>query len=207
MNAAPIHVVATGTANVASVLAGLRRAGGEPRLTEDPRELEQARAVVLPGVGTLGAAMAALSLRGLDEVLARRVRDGRATLAVCLGLQLLCAGSDESPGTAGLGVIDDRIERLPDGVRVPHMGWNRVTPAAASADAIVQPGYAYFANSYRLASAPAGWRATLVEYGGPWVAALERGAVLACQFHPELSGDWGTALLSRWIARAREASC
>jgi glutamine amidotransferase len=81
--------VATGTGNIASVLAGLRRAGGDPRLTDDPDEITRARAVVLPGVGTAGAAMAGLRERRLDQVLARRVRDGRATLAVCLGLQLL----------------------------------------------------------------------------------------------------------------------
>lgn len=206
MSALPIHVVATGTANTASVLAGLRRAGGDPRLTDEPREIERARAVVLPGVGTLRAAMAVLHARGLDDVLARRIREGRATLAVCLGLQLLCEESDESPGARGLGILAARIDRLTGDVRVPHMGWNLVTPAPASG-VLVEPGYAYFANSYRLREAPAGWHSSVVEYGGIWVAALERGAVLACQFHPELSGSWGTALLGRWIARAGDATC
>jgi glutamine amidotransferase len=206
VSALPIYVVATGTANIASVLAGLRRAGGDPRLTDEPREIERAQAVVLPGVGTLRAAMTGLRERGLDDVLARRVREGRATLAVCLGLQLLCEESDESPGAAGLGILAARIERLTGDVRVPHMGWNRVTPALPSG-ALVEPGYAYFANSYRLQAAPAGWHASFVEYGGTWVAALERGAVLACQFHPELSGSWGTALLGRWIAQAGDVTC
>jgi imidazole glycerol phosphate synthase glutamine amidotransferase subunit len=198
VSALPIHVVATGTANIASVLAGLRRAGGDPRLADEPRDIENARAVVLPGVGTMRAAMTGLRERGLDDVLARRVREGRATLAVCLGLQLLCEESDESPGARGLGILSARIDRLPGDVRVPHMGWNLVTPASG---ALIERGYAYFANSYRLGTAPAGWDASFVEYGGTWVAALERGAVLACQFHPELSGAWGSALLERWIAQ------
>ncbi len=208
MSARAILVVATGTANIASVLAGLRRAGGDPRLSDDAAAIAAARAVVLPGVGTLRAAMAGLEARGLVEVLARRVWMGRATLAICLGLQLLCEESDESPGAPGLGVVAARVGRLPAGVRVPHMGWNEVAPAEDDAGpGLIEPGYAYFANSYRLAIAPVGWRASFVDYGGRWVAALERGDVLACQFHPELSGAWGAALLARWIARAAEGPC
>jgi len=203
VSALPIAVVATGTANTASVLAGLRRAGGDPRMTDDAHDIERAAAVVLPGVGTLHAAMTGLRARGLDDILARRILDGRATLAVCLGLQLLCEASDESPGAAGLGIVAARVGRLTGDVRVPHMGWNLVTAAGS----LVEPGYAYFANSYRLHAEPAGWHASSVDYGGTWVAALERGAVLACQFHPELSGAWGTALLQRWIARAGGAPC
>lgn len=208
MSAPEVLVVATGTANTASMLAGVFRAGGVPRLSDDPAAIERAGAVVLPGVGTLGAAMAGLEARGLDAVLARRMREGRATLAVCLGLQLLCEGSDESPATAGLGILPARVARLEGEVRVPHMGWNQVVPTGGDeAPGLVEPGYAYFAHSYRLATAPAGWRVSVVDYGGRWVAAVERGAVLACQFHPELSGTWGTALLARWIARATEGSC
>lgn len=208
MSACPILVVATGTANTASVLAGLRRAGGAPYLSDDAGAIEDARVLVLPGVGTLRAAMAGLAARGLVDALARRVRAGRATLAVCLGLQLLCEESEESPGASGLGVVAARIERLAGAVRVPHMGWNEVAPAGdPPVPGLVEPGFAYFANSYRLATAPPGWRASFVDYGGRWVAALERGDVLACQFHPELSGGWGTALLARWIARAEGASC
>jgi imidazole glycerol phosphate synthase glutamine amidotransferase subunit len=206
VSALPISIVATGTANTASVVAGLRRAGGDPRLTDEPRDIERAAAVVLPGVGTLHAAMTGLRARGLDDILARRIREGRATLAVCLGLQLLCEASDESPGVAGLGILAARVGRLTGDVRVPHMGWNLVTPAAV-AGSLVESGYAYFANSYRLQAEPEGWHASVVDYGGTWIAALERGAVLACQFHPELSGAWGTALLQRWIARAGGVPC
>ncbi len=207
MSVPDIVVVATGTANTASVLAGLARAGARPRLARDAADIDGARGVVLPGVGTPRAALAGLAAGGLGEALVRRLRAGRPTLAVCLGLQLLCETSAESPGVAGFGLVPGRIERLPDRVRVPHMGWNQVVPGDAGPAGLVQEGHAYFANSYRLADAPFGWRASFVDYGGRWVAALERGAVLACQFHPELSGAWGTALLARWIARAVEAGC
>jgi imidazole glycerol-phosphate synthase subunit HisH len=202
-----IVVVATGTANTASVLAGLTRAGGTPRLAESAADVDEAAGVVLPGVGTPRAALAELAARGYDVALLRRLRAGRSTLAVCLGMQLLFEASDESPGVPGLGLIAGRVDRLGDDVRVPHMGWNEVVPAGEGGAGLVEPGYAYFANSYRLAAAPAGSLASFVDYGGRWVAAIERGDVLACQFHPELSGAWGQGLLARWIARAGEAAC
>ncbi|MBK8481108.1 MAG: imidazole glycerol phosphate synthase subunit HisH [Proteobacteria bacterium] len=201
-----VQVVRTGVANIASVLAGLRRLGAEPTLTEDPRAVAEARAVVLPGVGAFGAGMERLREAKLEGVLRERVAAGQPTLAVCLGLQLLCEGSEESPGVAGLGVLPSTVRRFspaaqgPQPVRVPQLGWNEVLPQAE--DGLLERGFAYFANSYRLDSAPPGWAWARSEHGGPFVAALERGAVLACQFHPELSGPWGAALLGRWLARA-----
>ncbi|HEX6853472.1 MAG TPA: imidazole glycerol phosphate synthase subunit HisH [Candidatus Polarisedimenticolaceae bacterium] len=199
-----VHVVRTGTANLASVLAALERAGARPRVTADPAEVASAPIVVLPGVGAFGAAMENLS--ELAPVLADRVRAGRPTLGICLGLQLLGEGSDETPGVVGLGVVPRRAERLRGEVRVPQLGWNRVT--AQPGCALLEDGYAYYANSYAWsAPAPEGWAAAVTEHGVSFLAAVERGAVLACQFHPELSGAWGAALLSRWLARAKEAAC
>ncbi|MBM4372685.1 MAG: imidazole glycerol phosphate synthase subunit HisH [Deltaproteobacteria bacterium] len=195
-----VLVVPTGTANLASVLAGLRRAGAIPRVAREPGEVAAAAAVVLPGVGALAAAMEGLRAEGLVEPLRERIAGGRPTLAVCLGLQLLAEGSEESPGVMGLAAVPGVARRLPDTVRVPQMGWNRVSPAPGCA--LLEPGWAYFANSYALAAAPPGWRAAWTEYGGPLVAAMERGALLACQFHPELSGAWGAALLARWVHTA-----
>jgi glutamine amidotransferase len=153
--------------------------------------------VVLPGVGAFGAAMELLSRDGLTEALIDRLRAGRPTLAICLGLQLLCQGSDESPGVPGLGVVPGRATRLPNHVRVPQMGWNMVEPAPGCR--LLRPGYAYFANSFRLATQPPQWEAAWTDHGGPFVAAMERGALLACQFHPELSGAWGLELIGRWL--------
>lgn len=197
-----VTVVRTGVANLASVLAGLRRAGASATITDDATEIAAARRLVLPGVGSFEAAMTQLRRLGLVELLIERVRAGRPTLAICLGLQLLGAGSEESPAETGLGLFDERATRFGDGVRVPQLGWNAVAPDPG--DTWIEPGYAYFANSYRLVARPAGWRAAWTEHGGRFVAALRRGAVLACQFHPELSGDWGVALLRRWLENARE---
>lgn len=203
MSANDVMVVRTGTANLASVCTGLQRIGARPQLTNDPAAIENAHVAVLPGVGAFGAAMKPLRDAGLDNVLAERIRAGRPTLAVCVGLQLLCESSTESPGVSGLGVIPGRIERFPNSLRVPQLGWNRVV---ANGGSLVESGYAYFANSYRLPTTPPGWTAAHADYGGRFVAALEWGNVLACQFHPELSGVWGVALLRRWLTRATEGA-
>ncbi len=195
-----VVVVRTGTANLASVLAGLRRVGATPRVSDERAVVAAAERLVLPGVGAFGAAMERLTACGLVGVLTERVWTGRPTLAVCLGLQLLGTGSEESPGVPGLGVLSAAVTRFGEGVRVPQLGWNRVLPERGCR--LLAEGYAYFANSYRFTAAPPGWSAAWAEYGGRFVAALERGPVLACQFHPELSGAWGLALLRRWLAAA-----
>jgi imidazole glycerol phosphate synthase glutamine amidotransferase subunit len=201
---AAVHVVRTGTANLASVLAALERAGARPVLTADAREVAAAPILVLPGVGAFGAAME--NLRDLAPALKDRVGARRPTLGICLGLQLLGEASDESPGVAGLSVVPKRAERLRGDVRVPQIGWNRVT--ADPECELLEEGFAYYANSYAWpAPAPEGWAGATTEHGVRFLAAVERGPVLACQFHPELSGAWGAALLARWLLRAKEASC
>lgn len=195
--ASKVIVVRTGIANTASVLAALGRVGASAELTSDTGAIERAALAVLPGVGSFGAGMEGLKTTGLVEVLRRRLTEGRPTLCVCLGMQLLFEESAESPGVQGLGVVAGRIGRFDGDVRVPQLGWNRVeAPGAAR---FLTDGYAYFANSYRAGGAPAGWSAATSEHGGRFVAAMERGNVLACQFHPELSGTWGLALIKRWI--------
>jgi len=192
-----VVVVRTGTANTASVLSGLEKAGAEARLAFDAREVEKADRLVLPGVGAFAAAMEALRNYGIVEALAGRMRQGRPTLGVCLGLQLFCEGSEEDPGVEGLGILPHRVKRYSDAVRVPQLGWNWVEPEEGCSR--LRPGYAYFANSYRLQERPEGWDVAITDYDGPFVSAIERGPVMACQFHPELSGAWGIDLLRRWI--------
>jgi imidazole glycerol-phosphate synthase subunit HisH len=196
VSAREVVVVPTGTANLASVRAALARLGARSRLADDAAMIEDAAHVVLPGVGSFGAAMAGLRETGLDAALAARVKDGRATLAMCVGLQVLFEASDENPDASGLAAIPGRVGRFADSVRVPQFGWNRVVPEPGCR--LVQPGYAYFANSYRVLDAP-GCAIATAAHGGRFVAALERGGMLACQFHPELSGAYGHELIGRWL--------
>lgn len=191
-----VVVLPTGVANLASVLAAMKRLGARAHLAEDAATVRAAERVVLPGVGTFGAAVEGLRRAGLDQAIAARVRAGEPTLAMCVGLQVLFQESEESPGVAGLAVIRGPIGRFPDGVRTPQFGWNRIEPEPGCR--WLEPGYAYFANSYRALAAP-GCTVAHAEYGGGFVAALEFGHVLACQFHPELSGAYGHDLMARWL--------
>ncbi|MBL0927234.1 MAG: imidazole glycerol phosphate synthase subunit HisF [Phycisphaerales bacterium] len=206
-------MLSTGTANVASVLAALSRLGAAAQFAADAREVEFAERLVLPGVGTFGAAMEGLHARGLVEPLRRRLAARRPTLCICLGLQLLGRASEESPGVAGLGILPVSVTRFGDGgrgperLRVPQLGWNRVQ--AEDGCRVLRAGSAYFANSFRIdasgqgeqALRSAGWRSAATEYGGRFVSAVEceNGRVVACQFHPELSGPWGLGLIRRWL--------
>jgi imidazole glycerol phosphate synthase glutamine amidotransferase subunit len=199
-----VLVVDTGTANLASMLAALRRAGARPEATTDPERIASAPRLVLPGVGAFGAGMERLTGVGAAEAIAERVRARRPFLGVCLGLQLLCETSEESPGVRGLGVLSAAVTRF-TARRVPQLGWNQVVPSSSCR--LLEEGHAYFANSYRLESAPDGWHGAMSDHGGPFVAALERGAQLCCQFHPELSGTWGLALLRRWLEATSEDAC
>ena len=197
-----VLIVPTGTANTASVVAAFARLDTRPELCADPARIANAARVVLPGVGSFGAAATRIDDLALRRVLRERVTAGAPTLGICLGMQLLCDASAESPDVDGLGVIPARITALPDRLRVPQLGWNRVVPRGS---ALLDDGYAYFANSFCLAAIPDGWSGAETDYGGTFASALERGAVLACQFHPEISGDYGARVLSRWLQRSREA--
>lgn len=199
MTATQLAVLNTGSANLASVLAAFRRIGISPLLVSDGDGVRNAERLVLPGVGAFGAVMATLDTSGATEALVERITAGRPLLAICLGFQVLCAASSESPGATGLGILGATVERFPFSVQAPQLGWNRVTPAEPGG--LVEPGYAYFANSYYVAEVDRSWHASHAEHGVRFVAAAERGSQLACQFHPELSGAWGASLLERWWAR------
>ncbi len=201
-----VAIVRTGVANTASVVACLMRLGAACTITEDPREIDRAQAAVLPGVGSFAAACERLDELGMREVLRERISGGRPTLCVCLGMQLLAEASEEAPGASGLGVLPVTVRRFPMTVKRTQLGWNLVRPASPAHPAWPEPGYAYFANSYRVADVQtlqdAGWQVGLAEHGGPLVAAARKARVLACQFHPELSGAWGESLIGDWLRSA-----
>jgi imidazole glycerol phosphate synthase glutamine amidotransferase subunit len=194
-------VLRTGVANIASVLAALRRLDVHPELTEDPDAVRSADIAVLPGVGAFAAGAEILRRFALDEALRERLRADRPTLAVCLGMQLLFEESEESPGVRGLGIFPGRVEKFSVAPKVPQLGWNRIE--AEKDCCILRSGAVYFANSYCVKQRPIGIPAATAEYSEKFVAGLERGALLACQFHPELSGEVGGDILRRWLDRAR----
>lgn len=202
-----IGVVDTGVANLVSIEVAFRRLGVEVSMIRTADEVVNAAGIVLPGVGSFGSGMAALGRRGLVEAIGNRVDSGRPVLAICLGLQMLCLGSEESPGIAGIGALDATVRRLPPGTNRPHLGWNRVQiDAEEESSMVVSSGAAYFANGFALSEVPPGWCGAWSSDGGRFVAAIEREGVVACQFHPELSGSFGRGVLSRWMSLVKESS-
>ena len=192
-----VVIVRTGSANLASVVAAFERADAEVLLTRDRAAVDTASRLVVPGVGAFGSVCHSLDRYDLGPSIADRIHAGRPTLAICLGLQSLAESSDENPDVRGLGILQEKVTRFADGLRVPQLGWNRVV--AGDGARLLEDGVAYFANSYKLDTIPDGWKGATSDHGGPFVAAIERGSVLACQFHPELSGHWGQRLIERWL--------
>ena len=193
-----VVIVDSGVANLASIAGAFRRLSATVVVTADAEVVRNAERIVLPGVGAFGAGMAALGSNGLDTAIREAAARGTPLLGICLGMQMLCLASEESPGVAGLGLIAGTCRRLPEHVRIPHLGWNSITTDVHAR--FVTSGVAAFANSYALRENPAGWTAAWATHGVPFIAALERGPILACQFHPELSSAYGATLLERWLS-------
>ena len=192
-----VAIIDSGVANLAAVESALTALGVAYTITGDPAVVLGATHAVLPGVGRFSAGLETLRRHGLDEAVCEVHERGTPLLAVCLGMQMLGDGSDESPDTAGLGIVAGRFQRLPDSVRVPHLGWNQVS---AEDDSDLPSGTAAFANSFYLPSPPSGWQAAWTTHGARFVSMLAQGRTLACQFHPELSGPFGVGLIQDWLS-------
>jgi glutamine amidotransferase len=199
-----IAVLDYGIGNLRSAQKALQHVGADARLTADAGLIRDADAVVLPGVGAFGACMSALRSSGLDELAIESATDNRPFLGICVGMQLLYEGSDESPGVAGLGVLPGVLRLLPDTVKRPQMQWNRLSvdrPSALFAT-VDDPVWVYFVHSYA-ADADAPFVVATCDYGGLVAAAVERGSLWATQFHPEKSGGTGLEMLGAFVDVAR----
>ena len=200
-----IAVLDYGIGNLHSAHKGFEHAGADTRLTADRGLIEAADGVVLPGVGAYGPCMAALRASGLDEVAVGRIEAGVPFFGICIGMQLLFAGSDEAPGVAGLGVFDRQVRGIPSTVKRPQMQWNvldrRVTHLMF--DGLPDEAWVYFVHSYA-ADDGADVVATC-DYGTDLVAAVARDHVWAAQFHPEKSGTNGIRILANFVAAAGAA--
>jgi glutamine amidotransferase len=201
-----VAVLDYGIGNLRSAQKALERVGADAHLTADHGLIRDADAVVLPGVGAFGACMEALDRSGLGEEAVAAAGSGRPFLGICVGMQLLYEGSEESPGVAGLGVLPGTLHLLPDTVKRPQMQWNLLDirrPSALFA-AVDDPVWVYFVHSYA-ASGDDDIVVATCDYGGPVAAAVERGPLWATQFHPEKSGTTGLDILSGFVAAARAA--
>ena len=201
-----------GAGNVRSLRNALAALGFEVVDITSPAQIADAGVLVFPGVGSFGACMATLAKKGYTDALRAYVRADRPFLGICLGLQTLFEGSEESPGVAGLGIIPATVRRFRVGeaLAVPQIGWNGVAPCKPSALlAGVTPSDAvYFVHSFRVADAAEldDWALCLTDYGERYVSAVQRGRVAAVQFHPEKSGAVGLQILRNFLGGAAAAA-
>ena len=192
-----------GAGNLRSVHNALRKAGAEDAvITADPEVVAKADRIVLPGVGAFRACMEALSaipgmIGAMNEAVGQR---GTPFLGVCVGMQLLADAGEEFGRHAGLGWVPGtvrRIEPTDPAIKVPHMGWNKVT--LNGAPPLLELGEAYFLHSYHFEAADPDHVAAVTDHGGPLVAAVARDTIIGCQFHPEKSQTYGLSFLSRFL--------
>ena len=198
-----IGIIDYGAGNIKSVEKALEHLGQQVVLTGDPEVLLKADKVILPGVGSFGAAMERLRACDLEPAIRELVRRETPFLGICLGLQMLFESSEESPGVKGLGLLSGKILKIPDaeGLKIPHMGWNSLEFPNQTRlfGHLTGNPYVYFVHSYYLKAEDPAVVAATTQYGVTIHAAVEKGNLFGCQFHPEKSSDVGLSILKRFV--------
>ena len=220
-----IVVIDYESGNLRSVAKALETTGVSPVVTSDAAVIARADALILPGVGSGPAAMAALEKRGLVEPIREYASSGRPFLGICLGLQLLLEHTEEGDAPC-LGIVQGRVKRFPDGspdgspgglpngLKIPHMGWNSVHLESQHVqrarhpvlDGVDQDSYFYFVHSYYAQPSDASAVAGSTDYGVTFCSILAKDNLVATQFHPEKSGAMGLRIYQNFVAMARKRS-
>ncbi len=207
-----IAIIDYGIGNLFSLKSSLLAIGAEAFVSRDPAEIEKAEKIILPGVGAFGDAAKKLSDCGMDTVLLREAEKGKPILGICLGMQLLFEKSFEYGEHRGLGLLKGEIrpigERIPKGLKIPHIGWNALdfTEKPSKLFRFIANGdHVYFVHSFAAERCEDSVIAT-AEYGVPLAAAVEKDNIFGCQFHPEKSGDVGLSIL-RGFCETEGAPC
>jgi imidazole glycerol-phosphate synthase subunit HisH len=210
-----VTVVDYGVGNLLSVARALEHCGASVSLASSAGEVESARLLLLPGVGAFGDGIGELRARGLDRPVVAFARSGRPLLGICLGMQFLLEASDEFGEHAGLGLVPGRVRAIPatgtDGRahKIPHIGWSglQIPPERGGWNGTLLEGIApeskvYFVHTYTAHPAPEARLADCDYHGQRISAAIQRGAVAGCQFHPEKSGETGLQVLRNFLRMA-----
>ena len=205
-----IAIIDYGVGNLRSAEKAFQHLGFDAALTRDPSALASARKIVLPGVGAFGECMERLRENGFIEPLLKEVRASKPLLGICVGLQMLFDGSEETPGVAGLGLLKGTVRKFSgaefgssSGLKIPQIGWNVLTyPDDAKRHALFADlptgSHVYFVHSYFAYPDDPSDVLAFSDYGGPFCASAGRGNVMGVQFHPEKSQRAGLAILSNF---------
>lgn len=202
-DSAEIIIVDYGMGNLRSVEKAFLKIGRRARVSSEPEDVENAAAIVLPGVGAFGEAVQNLEKSGLKEAVLESIQKKRPFLGICLGLQLLFEQSEEDGAeSAGLGIVKGLVKALPTSdVKVPHMGWNmgQVEKRSPLFAGIPSAAYYYFVHSYYGEPSDEGVSSLITRYGLDFASGLQWGShVFAVQFHPEKSSRWGLKILDNF---------
>jgi glutamine amidotransferase len=204
-----IAIVDYGMGNLRSVQKGLERVGCKAQVTREPQQIVSARGVVLPGVGAFSACMENLRRFGLVEAIREVVLQRKPFMGICLGFQLLFTESEEFGPQKGLDLFPGKVVGFhpQNGLKVPHMGWNRIVKKKESPflQGISDGDYLYFVHSYYVTPADVSVVATTTTYGTSFVSSIATDHLFACQFHPEKSQKIGLRILENFARFAERA--
>ncbi|RAV29103.1 imidazole glycerol phosphate synthase subunit HisH [Sinomicrobium soli] len=189
-----IVIIDYGAGNIQSVKFAVERLGHQAVLTDDAATIKKADKVIFPGVGAAGSAMSKLRATGLDRLIPELEQP---VLGICLGMQLMCRHSEEG-NTSGLGIFDADVLRFPDSVKVPQIGWNRISGLKSDLfDGIRDGEFMYLVHSYYVPDCPEAVAYT--SYGIAYASALKKDNFYGVQFHPEKSSTAGAAVLKNFL--------
>lgn len=199
-----IAIIDYGAGNIQSVYKALRFIGADCKVTSDKDEILNADGAILPGVGSFGDAMDTMTKRGIKDTIIEYTKSGKPFLGICLGLQLLFPESEETPGVKGLDIFKGTITKIPNQnrtLKIPHMGWNNISIKQKNGifkDIEGEP-YVYFVHSFYLKAQDKDIVAATTQYGVEIDAAVQKGNIIATQFHPEKSGEVGLKMLKNFV--------
>lgn len=199
-----IAIIDYGAGNIQSVYKALKFIGADCKVTSDKDEILNADGAILPGVGSFGDAMDTMTKRGIKDTIIEYTKSGKPFLGICLGLQLLFPESEETPGVKGLDIFKGTITKIPNQnrtLKIPHMGWNNISIKQNNGifkDIEGEP-YVYFVHSFYLKAQDKDIVAATTQYGVEIDAAVQKGNIIATQFHPEKSGEVGLKMLKNFV--------
>ncbi len=192
-----VTLIDSPVANVANIAHALRAIGAMLHVTRDREDIAEASRIILPGVGSFGAARSWLEQTNIDVTIRAAVTNGAALLGICVGHQLLFDLSFEMGVTPGLGFVSGQVHHLGGALPVPQIGWNRVFARGPLFDGVDNGTPFYFVNSY--AARDAAHEIAHAEYNGSFTAAVQRERVFGVQFHPEKSSSAGLRVLRNFV--------